>query len=140
MLAADAPVQYAPATSPVESAIVRVLNRTRARYGLPRLRFNRTLFRVADAHSRDLASHRMFSHSSSDGTSFADRMRRVTRARLVGETIVEMTGRTTAQRVVRAWMNSPPHRAEILNAGFHRVGVGGARSGGWMVVTADFAS
>jgi uncharacterized protein YkwD len=139
MLAA-APVQYTPATSPVESAVVRTINRTRNAYGLPRLRFSRALFRVADAHSHDLAAHGTFSHSSSDGTSFADRLRRVSRARLMGETLVEMAGRATAQRVVQAWMSSPQHRAELLTRGFRRVGVGGARRGSWLIVTADFTS
>ena len=38
--------------------------------GLPRLRMTRRLNRVAGSHSRDLAVHAMFSHASSDGTSF----------------------------------------------------------------------
>jgi uncharacterized protein YkwD len=141
VFAAQAPVQPAhAAASRVEVAIVRLLNRTRASYGLPRLRSSSGLFRVADSHSRDLASHGMFSHSGSDGTSFADRMRRVSRARMMGETIVEMAGRTTAQRVVQAWMNSPPHRQEILTRGYRLVGVGAAHGGSWTVVTADFTS
>ena len=141
MLAANAPVQPAhAAASPVGYAIVRLLNRTRASYGLPGLRISRLLFRAAGAHSQDLASHGTFSHDSTDGTSFAARMRRVTRARLVGETLVEMTGQATAQRIVQAWMNSPPHRTEILTRGYRRVGVGAARGASWLVVTADFTS
>src|SRR5689334_5136264 len=121
MLAAEAPVQPVhahAAANRVQIAIVRLLNRSRAPYGLPRLRMTRSLNRVAGSHSQDLAAHAMFSHSSSDGTSFADRIRRVTGARLVGETLIEMTGRATANRVVSAWMNSPPHRADILQGGF----------------------
>ena len=143
MLAADVPVQHVhahAAASRVESAIVRLLNRTRSRYGLSRLRASRTLFAIAGAHSRDMAVHGTLSHDSSDGTSFGARLRRVTRARLMGETLVEMSGPGTAQRVVGAWMNSPPHRAAILTAGFHRVGVGGVRRGNWLFVTADFTS
>ena len=139
MFAADAPVQYAPAdASPY--AIVRALNRTRAHYGLPRLRISRMLSRAAGEHSQDLAAHGTFSHDASDGTPFGTRMRRFTRARLVGETIVEMTGRTTAQRVVQAWMSSPPHRQEILTAAYRRVGIGLARRGAWTLATADFTS
>ena len=141
MLAAEAPVQPAHvAANRVQVAIVRLFNRARAPYGLPRLRMTRGLNRVAGSHSRDLAVHGMFSHSSSDGTSFADRIRRVTGASFVGENLIEMTGRMTAGGVVQAWMNSPPHRADILMRGFRRVGVGIARSGGMAVVTADFTS
>jgi uncharacterized protein YkwD len=139
MLAAEAPVQPAHvAANRVQVAIVRLLNRSRAPYGLARLRMTRGLNRVAASHSQDLAVHGMFSHSSSDGTSFADRIRRVTGANFVGENLMEMTGRATASRVVQAWMNSPPHRADILMRGFRHVGVGTARSGAMVVVTADF--
>jgi uncharacterized protein YkwD len=141
MFAAEAPVQPVhahAAANRVQIAIVRALNRARAPYGLPRLRMTRGLNRVAGAHSQDLAVHGMFSHSSSDGTSFADRIRRVTGARLVGETLIELAGRATGNAVVSAWMNSPPHRADILMAGFRHVGVGTARQGGMVVVTADF--
>jgi len=142
VLAADAPVQHAhvAALGGRDLAIVRILNRTRAAYGLPGLRISRRLDGAATAHSQDLAAHGLFSHSSSDGTSFADRIRRVTRAWLVGETLVEMTGRSTAQQIVQAWMNSPPHRQEILTRAFRRVGVGAARGGPWTIVTADFTS
>src|SRR4051794_3956278 len=97
MLAAEAPVQPAHvAANRVQVAIVRLLNRARAGSGIPSLRMTRKLNGVAVAHSRDLAAHGMFSHSSSDGTSFADRIRRVTGARLVGETLMEMSGQATA--------------------------------------------
>jgi uncharacterized protein YkwD len=128
------------AASSVETAVVQLLNRTRAEHGLGRLRFNRTLADAARGHSADCAAHGVMTHDASDGTPFAVRIRRVTRARDVGETIVEMTGHTTAQRVVRAWLNSPPHRTEILSPSYHRVGVGGARRRGVTVVTADFTS
>ena len=141
MLAAEAPVQPAHvAANRVQVAIVRLLNRARGGSGLPGLRMTRRLNGVAIAHSRDLATHGMFSHSSSDGTSFADRIRRATGARFVGETLIEMTGRATANRVVQGWMNSAPHREAILTRGFRHVGVGTARQGGMVVVTADFSS
>ena len=143
MFAADVPVQHAPAhaaSNRVSYAIVRLLNRTRANAGLPRLRISRRLFRVARAHSRDLAVHGMFQHESSDGTPFGTRIRRVTSARLVGETLMEVTGQATARRVVSAWMASAPHRQEILTRGFRHVGVGTGRRGAALVVTADFTS
>jgi uncharacterized protein YkwD len=142
MFAAQAPVQPVhahAAASRVEIAIVRALNRTRAGYGLPALHRSRRLFQIAGAHSRDLAVHGIFSHSGSDGSSILDRMRG-TGASLMGENLVELTGRITARRVVQAWMNSPPHRQEILTAAFRLVGVGTARGSAWTVVTADFTS
>ena len=46
----------------------------------------------------------------------------------------------SAQQIVQAWMNSPPHRQEILTRAFRRVGVGAARGGPWTIVTANFTS
>ncbi len=138
---AHPPMHHAhAAASRLESAVVRVLNRTRAAYGLPALHLNRALTLAAQEHSTDQAVHDFLSHDASDGTSFADRMRRVTSARDVGETIVELPGHITAQGVVRAWLDSPPHRAELLSRLYHRVGVGRARNGAYTFVTADFTS
>ncbi len=141
MLAADAPPHHAhAAANRVEYAIVRLMNNRRAAAGLPRLRVNRTLANAASAHSRDMASHGMLSHDASDGTPFAQRLRRVTRARMVGETIAAMSGAVSARKVVRMWLQSPPHRAEILTSSYRLVGVGVAHRGPAAVATADFAS
>jgi uncharacterized protein YkwD len=125
----------------LERAIVRVVNRSRAVLGLPRLRMSHRLNRVAGAHSRDLIVHHQLSHTGSNGTPFARRLHRVTAARVVGETIAEVAGAPArADAVVMAWLASPPHRAELLSRSFRRVGVGRARRGGATVITADFAS
>lgn len=124
----------------VERRIVRRINRARRRHGLRRLRSTRPLTFVAGLHSLDLARHHELSHASSDGTPFALRVRRVVDARVVGETIAEVSGRGGARAVVRAWLRSPAHRAEVLGPRFRRIGVAHARRGGASVVTADFAS
>jgi uncharacterized protein YkwD len=125
-----------------ERAIVRAVNRTRRRHGLPALRLSGPLARVAAGHSADLASHGMLSHASSDGTPFARRIWRVTRARAIGETIAAApVGRPPAARtIVRAWLASPSHRRELLSPRFRLVGVGRAQGARSIVVTADFSS
>lgn len=135
------PVHAHPAarSGGVERAIVARINGARRRYGLPRLRLVRPLSFVAGMHSLDLARRRGLSHTSSDGTTFARRVRRAVDAQVVGETIAEVSG-GGARTVVRAWLRSPSHRAELLGARFRRVGVGRVRRGGSVVVTADFAS
>ena len=50
----------------------------------------------------------------------------------------------SAGGILRAWLASPEHRANLLRPGFHRIGIGLAHgsfqgSGGAIVVTADFA-
>jgi uncharacterized protein YkwD len=121
-----------------ERAVVRAINRARAAHGLRGLRTHRRLARAADAHSRSMLSSNFFSHGA-----FSQRVRRYVSLRRIGETIA-MTTRCSARKVVRMWLNSPPHRAVLLSGGFRRVGVG--RRKGMLgatracLVTADFGS
>jgi uncharacterized protein YkwD len=148
---ADTPAHHAPAhhapahhaqarLDRTERGVLRAINRVRTRHGLARVRFGRRLSAAAAWHSHDLLTHGLLSHSSSDGTPFANRIRRAADARRVGEVLIEFRGRRTARAIVRGWMHSPPHRAELLTPGYRRVGVGRASAAGATVVTADFAS
>src|SRR3954451_9408498 len=65
-----------------ERGIVRAINRVRARHGLPRLHAGDRLSRAADLHSRQMLRGDFFAHGS-----FAQRVRRFTRSRRVGETL-----------------------------------------------------
>lgn len=132
---------------PGERAVVRTLNRQRARHGLRRLRGSRKLQRAADAHSRDMLRADFFGHTSSDGTSMTSRVLAYRRSDGIGETLAYLPRRgqrRAARTVVRMWMRSPSHRASILSPGFRRVGV--ARRTGRLgqrrvtVYTADFAT
>ena len=67
------------------------------------------------------------SHASSDGTGMAQRVRRYTGANWIGENIAAVSGRATARRAVRMWMQSPPHRAVLLSPSGRRIGVGKRR-------------
>ena len=114
----------------VVRATLCLLNNARARHGLPKLRLSRKLGRAARHHSADMARRGYFSHDSRSGASFLDRIRRagyLRRARQwsVGENIAWGTGNlSTPRSIVRAWMNSPGHRANILNRRFREIGVG----------------
>lgn len=124
-----------------ERAIVREVNDVRSDNGLGRLRASPPLSRAADAHSRDMIANDFFDHTSSDGTPFDRRVRRYVQASSLGETLA-MTGqrRGGAAMVVRMWMDSPPHRAVLLDSGFRRIGLARRWGDGRSVVTADFAS
>jgi uncharacterized protein YkwD len=114
----------------VVRATLCLLNKARARHHVRRLRLHRRLGRAARGHSADMARRGYFSHNSRSGASFLDRIRRagyLRRARRwsVGENIAWGTGRlATPRAIVRAWMNSPGHRANILNGRFREIGVG----------------
>ena len=81
------------------------------------------LLRVARAHSADMAARGYFDHTSPDGRSPFDRMRAAGyRATSWARTSPPASRRP--QRVMTAWMNSPGHRANILNCGYKVIGIG----------------
>lgn len=122
------------APSPGELAIVRAMNAVRASNGVPPLRIGRALTRAARAHSLDMARRGYFDHGP-----FVRRLRRFgVRASYLGENLAAGSQPLTAAEVVRMWVASPPHRQNLLDRGFRRVGVGEA-GGSTRLVTADFA-
>src|SRR4051794_19789426 len=130
----------------VERSIIRSINGIRAGNGLHSVHANRRLGRSADFHSRDMLRANFFAHASSNGDSFAQRVESFLPSNRIGETLayVPKGQGSEGQRIVDMWMNSPPHRASLLNPSFRRIGV--ARRRGTLgnqrvtVFTADFAS
>ena len=124
----------ATAASASKRALVRatlcVLNAERARHRLRPLRLNHKLSRAARRHSRAMARQRFFSHTSPSGASFVDRIRSTgylsgARSWAVGENIAWGSGtRSTPRSIGVAWMNSPPHRANILSSSYRAIGIG----------------
>jgi uncharacterized protein YkwD len=106
-----------------------LLNRERAKQGLPALRENALLGAAAVEHSRDMVTRRYFEHTSPDGRDVRDRLRAVGYSRgasaSTGENIAYGFGeQSTPAAIVRIWMNSPSHRADILRAAFTEIGIG----------------
>ena len=135
-----------PKVDAKERAIVRAINRQRARHGLAAVKSNRRLARAADLHSSDMLDGDYFAHESRDGSPFHVRVRRYVSYRALGENLamVGRCGKRSARRIVRMWMESPGHRAILLDSAYRRVGIG-KRSGDYgdsraCMVTADFAS
>ena len=120
--------------TPSERAVVRVMNSVRASNGVPPLRIGRLLTRAARSHSADMARRGYFEHGA-----FVRRLRSFgVRASFVGENLASGTQPLSAAEIVRMWTASPPHRQNLLDRGFRRVGVGEA--GGFdRFITADFA-
>lgn len=87
----------------------------------PPLTWEDDLEDAAQRHSNDMAFNNFFSHTGSDGS---DVGQRVTAAgydwRMVGENIA--AGQRSIAEVVQAWLDSPGHCANIMNAGFKEIG------------------
>lgn len=134
-----------------ERAVVRIVNRIRARHGVSQARPSRGLTRAADYHSAQMIRHQYFAHAS-----WNTRIHHFVRARDVGEVLAWLYPRHPRARhtprgayrealtIVTLWMHSPTHRAVLLDGSLRRIGVGRriGRFGGRraVVFTADFAS
>lgn len=121
--------------------MLKQINHYRGNHGLRPLKANSRLHRAAASHSRNMARHRMLSHTSSNGMSWSTRIRRYGfRGSWMGENLA--VGWWTARQTLRAWIRSSPHRANLLNGHFGAVGVGvhkGTYSGRTVIyITADF--
>lgn len=106
-----------------EMEVVRLVNIEREKAGLKPLKASSELSKVARAKSEDMGRNNYFSHTSPTYGSPFDMMRQFGISyRTAGENIAK--GYLSAESVVRGWMNSPGHRANILNPNFGTIGVG----------------
>jgi secreted trypsin-like serine protease len=123
--AADAPPPPPPPPpSNFAEQVVVLVNVERAEEGCNPLTMHPQLNQAALAHSEDMALNDFFDHTGSDGSSVTDRMETAGYVDwwTAGENIA--AGQTTPAEVMTSWMNSPGHRANILNCDFEDIGVG----------------
>lgn len=152
--AATAPQATIAAQNGLEREILVELNQVRAAHGLPALRLARGLTAAADAHSAAMARYGFFAHESRGGGAFWKRILRFYgrgsfRTWSVGENLLWSSSTLDAAGAVRMWMDSPPHRRNILDRGWREVGlsaVAAAGAGGVfsgrdvVIVTSDFGA
>jgi uncharacterized YkwD family protein len=123
----------APASSAVsayEQKVVELTNQERAKNGLKPLALDTELSKVAREKSRDMQSKGYFSHTSPTYGSPFDMMKKFgITYRSAGENIA--MGQPTPEEVVKAWMNSSGHRANILNSSYTHIGVGHVATGNY---------
>jgi uncharacterized protein YkwD len=88
------------------------------------------LAKAARSHAKDMVARGYFSHDSANGASFVDRIRKAgyVPARAfpsLGEDLAWGSGSLgTPREIVQSWMESPGHRANILNPRFREGGMG----------------
>jgi uncharacterized YkwD family protein/spore coat assembly protein SafA len=114
----------------VEQEVTRLVNIERANAGLPALKNDWELARVAEYKSQDMHDKKYFSHTSPTyGSPFTMMKNFGITYKSAGENIAQ--GQKTAAEVVRAWMNSEGHRANILSQNFTHIGVGYVTDGNY---------
>ncbi|MFE0703612.1 CAP domain-containing protein [Streptomyces sp. NPDC058872] len=121
--------QHDTGQSSAADQVIALVNSVRVKAGCGPLSVNATLTRAAQGHSDDMAARNFFDHPDPDGDGSGER---VTAAgypwSTYGENIAK--GQSTPEQVMESWMNSPGHRANILNCAFKEIGVGIHDDGG----------
>jgi uncharacterized protein YkwD len=114
-----------------------LLNNDRAKNGLPALKSNSQLTRVAESHAKDMIARGYFAHNTPEGKTPFQRMQEagITYS-TAGENLAINSSVAAAET---AFMNSSGHRANILNSSYTDVGVGVVQnSSGQMYVVQEF--
>jgi uncharacterized protein YkwD len=110
-------------SSSAETEVLRLVNVERGKAGCKAVTSDSTLVKVARAHSRDMAEKDYFSHDGKDGR---DPFKRMSdggyRYSYAAENIA--AGQGAAASVMKSWMNSSGHKANILNCKLTELGVG----------------
>ncbi|MDX3763112.1 CAP domain-containing protein [Streptomyces sp. AK02-04a] len=129
-----------PSAAPTTATVGRILqlvNKERAAAGLHPLTLNSRLTKAAQAHSDEMARTGKYSHDGPDGSSPGDRIQRAGYGwSRWAENIHHRPG--SPEAIMADWMNSPAHRANILNPNLREIGIGvDAGSSYW---TQDFGT
>ncbi|MFF3941463.1 sigma-70 family RNA polymerase sigma factor [Streptomyces phaeofaciens] len=121
--ASSKPAVQSGGSSGLGAQVIALVNEERASAGCGPLTEDGLLRKAAQGHSEDMAARDFFDHTNPDG---ADPGQRITAAgyrwSTYGENIAK--GQQSAESVMTSWMNSPGHRANILNCDFKNIGVG----------------
>jgi uncharacterized protein YkwD len=121
---------HAASTRTVRVATLCLLNRERRRRHMRGLRHNARLAEAAGVHATDMVQNQYFSHEGLDGSDFverivdADYIRRSEPGWIVGENLAWGSNElATPRAIVRAWMESPTHRANVLQRRYREIGI-----------------
>ncbi|WP_406111096.1 CAP domain-containing protein [Streptomyces sp. NBC_01003] len=134
---AAAPSLKAPSgEASAEAQVLALVNTERAKVGCRPVTADGGLAALAGNFSEDMAARGFFDHTDPDGATPWDRAKKAGITDLGGENIAR--GQANAQSVMDSWMNSPGHRANILNCDYKTLGVGVHFGAGGPWWTQDF--
>jgi uncharacterized YkwD family protein len=122
--AASTPATQQPgAISNIEQQVLTLTNQERAKGGLKPLATDAALMNTARAKSTDMSKNNYFSHTSPTlGSPFDQMKAKGIQYKAAAENIA--MGQKTAAEVVKGWMESPGHRANIMNGTYTHIGIG----------------
>ncbi len=109
------------------AGIIKYTNIERVKIGLKPLTFQKQLGHSATLKADDMFARQYFDHVSPQGISASDLVKDAGyNFELIGENLA-LGNFGTDQKLVAAWMNSPKHKANILNPKFTEIGVSASK-------------
>jgi uncharacterized protein YkwD len=117
----------------LKQEVIELTNVERQKAGLPPLTYNAYLESSAQVHADDMQQRDYFEHDTPEGKTPTERIKssgylneydqcNCNKSYAVGENLGK--GQVSAAEAVETWMNSPEHKANILNAKFSEIGIG----------------
>lgn len=135
-------VNIPPSLPQLRTTIVQLVNDIRIQHGLRPLTYNSLLEQSAQGYADTMATKGFFAHVSPTGETLRERVERTgyydrsfssdclcVKGYSLGENLAR--GQKTPEEAVEAWMDSPSHRAAILNRDYTDIGIG-ASAGFWV--------
>jgi uncharacterized protein YkwD len=114
----------APSTPP--SGGLSAINAKRSAAGVGSLSSNAVLQAEAQRFAADMASRGFFDHTTPEGVTFAQRIAATSYPKVATSENLGLTSTRLIADVVEQWMDSPGHRANLLDPSKRAVGVGTA--------------
>ena len=125
-----------PRTEAAEQQLFQAINRQRAASGLPPLKWDEALATAARQHAEAMAAQRSISHGFPGEPSLPSRAARAgARFSWLSENVA---AGPNAENISEQWMESPNHRANLLDADMDTIGAGAAERNGVVFAVADF--
>lgn len=120
----------------IRAELLEMVNAERRKARVPLLRLQPQLNRTAQDYAEDMLARDFYGHDSPEGTTVMDRARAAGyRGRRTGENLAN--GPESAAEVMRRWMASKGHRANILSHHYREVGIGvaiGKKTDGYRIL------
>ena len=126
-----------PKGESAEQQLFQAINRERAPNGLPPLKWDEALANAARQHAETMASQKQLSHGFPGELSLPSRATRAgARFSWLSENVA---AGPNAENISEQWMQSPNHRANVLDADMDTIGTGAAERNGVVFAVADFS-
>ncbi|MFT4111821.1 CAP domain-containing protein [Silvibacterium sp.] len=136
--AQDDPTQGGDGSIDKPHRILELTNQDRAAHGLQPLVWDDALARAAQTHTERMAQEKSLSHQYPGEPPVTDR---ASQAGAHFQAIAENTAMGGDERAIeKEWMNSTPHRTNILDPQMNHIGIGVVARNGYLFATEDFSN